>query len=36
MSNSREVLLQLYNSGAIDEDALQKGMRIIETDEEKK
>ena len=36
MSNSQEVLLQLYNSGAIDEDALQKGMRIIETDEEKK
>ena len=36
MSNSREVLLQLYNSGAIDEDVLQKGIRIIETDEEKK
>ena len=36
MSSKRELLLQLYNSGAIDNDALQKGIRIIESEEEKK
>ena len=36
MSAKREFLLQLYNSGAIDDDGLQKGIRMLETEEEKK
>ena len=38
MSTNREFLLQLYHSGAIDDDGLQKGMRMLETpsDKEKK
>ena len=38
MSTNREILLQLYHSGAIDDDGLQKGMRMLETpsDKEKK